>query len=86
MGSAPVEAGRAAAYGGAHDHAPRGRPMKQLLLVAAAVIAAVVLTQLLFEFYEWNKLQECAAAGLQLRRPTPTARALSRPLGDDVDT
>jgi len=37
--------------------------MKQLLLVAAALIAAVVLTQLLFEFYEWNRLQECATAG-----------------------
>jgi hypothetical protein len=37
--------------------------MRQVLLVAAAVIAAVVLTQLLFEFYQWNKLQECAAAG-----------------------
>lgn len=53
-GRAPVEGGRAAAYEPA---------MKQILLVAAAVIAAVVLTQLLFEFYEWNRLQECATAG-----------------------
>jgi len=37
--------------------------MKQLLLVLAAVVAAVVLSQLLFAFYNWNQEQACATAG-----------------------
>ena len=37
--------------------------MKQILLVLAAVIAAVLLSQLLFAFYDWNREQACATAG-----------------------
>ena len=37
--------------------------MKQILLILAAVIVAVLLSQLLFAFYEWNRAQECATAG-----------------------
>jgi hypothetical protein len=37
--------------------------MKQILIVLAAVIAAVLLSQLLFAFYDWNREQACATAG-----------------------
>lgn len=37
--------------------------MKQVLLIVAAIVAAIVLSQLLFQFYEWNRLQACATSG-----------------------
>jgi hypothetical protein len=37
--------------------------MKQVLIILAAVVTAVLLSQLLFEFYEWNREQTCATAG-----------------------
>jgi hypothetical protein len=37
--------------------------MKQVLLVVAAIVAAIVLSQLLFQFYAWNQLQTCATSG-----------------------
>jgi hypothetical protein len=37
--------------------------VKQLLLVAAAVAVAVLLSQLLFDFYQWNREQSCASSG-----------------------
>ncbi|HXQ51159.1 MAG TPA: hypothetical protein VN802_08710 [Stellaceae bacterium] len=37
--------------------------MKQLLLIVAAIVVAVLLSQLLFDFYEWNREQSCATAG-----------------------
>jgi hypothetical protein len=36
--------------------------MKYLAIIGA-IVAAIVLSQLLFEFYEWNQLQSCASAG-----------------------
>lgn len=36
--------------------------MKYLALIAA-IVAAVVLSQLLFDFYQWNRLQTCATGG-----------------------
>jgi hypothetical protein len=37
--------------------------MKQVLIVVAAVVVAVALSQLLFEFYDWNRQQSCATSG-----------------------
>lgn len=36
--------------------------MKYLAIIAA-IVAAVVLSQLLFDFYQWNRLQTCATGG-----------------------
>jgi hypothetical protein len=36
--------------------------MKYLAIVAA-IGAAILLSQLLFNFYDWNKTQSCASAG-----------------------
>lgn len=37
--------------------------MKQLLVVLAAVAAAILLSQLLFQFHSWDREQACATAG-----------------------
>jgi hypothetical protein len=37
--------------------------MKQLLIILAAIGTAVLLSQLLFTFYQWNREQACATAG-----------------------
>ncbi len=37
--------------------------MKQIILVLAAIVIAILLSQLLFQFYEWNQLQSCATSG-----------------------
>jgi hypothetical protein len=37
--------------------------VKQLLLIAAAIAAAIVLSQLLFDFYQWDRMQACASGG-----------------------
>lgn len=36
--------------------------MKYIAIIAA-IIAAIVLSQLLFDFYDWNKTQTCASGG-----------------------
>jgi len=36
---------------------------KALIAIVAAVIAVIVLSQLLFEFYDWNRQQACATGG-----------------------
>jgi hypothetical protein len=36
--------------------------MKYLAIIAA-IAAAVVLSQFLFDFYDWNKTQTCASTG-----------------------
>ncbi|GEM_PF-1644861 len=36
---------------------------KALVAIVAAVIAVIVLSQLLFEFYDWNRQQTCATGG-----------------------
>jgi hypothetical protein len=36
--------------------------MKYLAIIAA-IIAAILGSQLLFEFYDWNKQQSCATSG-----------------------
>ena len=36
--------------------------MKYLAIIGA-IVAAIVLSQLLFEFYEWNQEQSCASSG-----------------------
>jgi hypothetical protein len=36
--------------------------MKYLAIIGA-IVAAIVLSQLLFEFYEWNQEQSCASTG-----------------------
>ena len=38
--------------------------MKYLAIIAA-IVAAVVLSQLLFDFYQWNEQQSCATAGMR---------------------
>jgi len=37
--------------------------MRQLLLIVVAIAAAVLLTEFLFSFYDWNRTQACATAG-----------------------
>lgn len=37
--------------------------MRQLLLIAAAIVTAVLLAEFLFAFYDWNRTQACATAG-----------------------
>ena len=37
--------------------------VKQLLLIAAAIVAVIVLSQLLFEFHQWDRMQACASGG-----------------------
>jgi hypothetical protein len=36
--------------------------MKYLAIIAA-IIAAIVLSQFLFDFYDWNKTQSCLSTG-----------------------
>ena len=36
--------------------------MKYLAIIGA-IVAAIVLSQLMFDFYEWNQQQDCAASG-----------------------
>lgn len=50
--------------------------MKQILLVIAAIVAAVLLSQLLFQFYDWNRVQSCATSGGRncAGRPIPVQR------------
>ncbi|HEV8015179.1 MAG TPA: hypothetical protein VGP48_06580 [Stellaceae bacterium] len=36
--------------------------MKYLAIIGA-IVAAIVLSQLLFDFYDWNKTQSCASTG-----------------------
>ncbi len=33
------------------------------LAIIAAVVAAIVLSQFLFDFYDWNKTQTCLSSG-----------------------
>jgi hypothetical protein len=37
--------------------------MKQILIILAAIGTAILLSQLLFTFYQWNREQTCATAG-----------------------
>ena len=34
-----------------------------MLLIAAAIVVALLLSQFLFDFYEWNRTQACATSG-----------------------
>jgi hypothetical protein len=45
-----------------HTPPVRATPMKYLAIIAA-IVAAIALSQLLFQFYEWNRLQSCATGG-----------------------
>jgi hypothetical protein len=36
---------------------------RALLAIIGAVIAVLVLSQLLFDFYDWNQQQSCATGG-----------------------
>jgi len=36
--------------------------MKYLAIIGA-IVAAILLSQLLFDFYEWNQEQSCASSG-----------------------
>jgi hypothetical protein len=47
--------------------------MRQLLLIAAAIATAVLLTEFLFSFYDWNRMQACATAGGRNCGGTPTS-------------
>jgi len=38
-------------------------PVRQLLLIAAAIAAVFLLTEFLFAFYDWNQMQACATSG-----------------------
>jgi len=33
------------------------------LAIIGAIVAAIVLSQLMFDFYEWNQQQSCASTG-----------------------
>jgi len=44
--------------------------MSRYLLIIIAVLTTVVLSELLFEFYDWNKQQDCLAAGGRRCGPT----------------
>jgi hypothetical protein len=37
--------------------------MKYYLAIIAAIIAAIALSQFLFEFHQWNREQACATGG-----------------------
>jgi hypothetical protein len=37
--------------------------MKPVLAIVAVIIAVLVLSQLLFSFYDWNRQQACATGG-----------------------
>ncbi len=41
---------------------PKDKPMKYVAIIAL-IVAAVVCSQLLFEFYDWNQKQSCASSG-----------------------
>jgi hypothetical protein len=43
-----------------YRHSPL--PMKYLAIVGL-IIAALVLSELLFDFYQWNQTQSCASTG-----------------------
>lgn len=36
---------------------------RSLLAIIAAIIAVIVLSQLLYDFYDWNRQQSCATGG-----------------------
>ncbi len=36
---------------------------RSLLAIIAAIIAVIVLSQLLYDFYDWNQRQSCATGG-----------------------
>jgi hypothetical protein len=40
-----------------------GTGMKYYLAIIVAIIAAVALSQLMFEFYQWDRQQSCATGG-----------------------
>lgn len=50
------------AIAGAAGRPHTSRRMKYLA-IAAAIGAAILLSQFLFNFYDWNKQQSCASAG-----------------------
>jgi len=37
--------------------------LKQILLILAAIAVAILLSQFLFQFYEWDQEQACASSG-----------------------
>jgi len=37
--------------------------VKQIIAIVAAIVTALVLSQLLYEFYQWNREQTCATSG-----------------------
>jgi hypothetical protein len=45
-------------------------PMTRYLLIIIAILTTVALSELLFEFYDWNKQQDCLAAGGRRCGPT----------------
>jgi hypothetical protein len=47
--------------------------VRQVLLIVCAVVAAVLLSQLLFDFYQWNRSQACATGGGRNCGGAPTA-------------
>jgi hypothetical protein len=38
-------------------------PAMKYLAIIGAIVAAIVLSQLLFDFYQWNQQQSCASSG-----------------------
>ena len=37
--------------------------MKYYLAIIAAIVAAIALSQLMFDFYQWDRQQSCATGG-----------------------
>ncbi len=46
-----------------HTGADMGSDRYKYIAIIACILAALLGSQLLFKFYEWNGLQSCATAG-----------------------
>ena len=38
-------------------------PLRQVIAIVVAIIAVILLTEFLFQFYDWNRQQACATSG-----------------------
>lgn len=46
-----------------HTQAIMSNDALKLLAIVAAIVAAVAISNFLFDFYQWNRTQSCATAG-----------------------
>ena len=38
-------------------------PLRQIIAILVVIIAAIALSEFLFQFYDWNREQACATSG-----------------------